>query len=490
MADAVETPDSQTLNHVRSALIADASREIRNALNYREGTEDRPEQYEFMLAQIQHVLNAKNCIYVSQAAERIVVSAAKPNQADGSLALWEDPLLFQQLVADAGQCDSTFIIESLKCYLQAKQIQWDKELPYDNVCIAIVTGKRQGNDILLGWGSKNGAPFDDNDRLTLALLAEELSIALRRVAIEDELLANNKSLLADKNDQESLIKQLEEAQDQLLQSEKMASIGQLAAGVAHEINNPVGYVSSNLTSLQRYVNELFRVLDAYQKVDPIIAQNQEAYDEIQRIKEDAEIEYLRDDLVDLLGESAEGVKRVKDIVQDLKDFSHADADDWEWSDLHKGIDSTMNIVWNEIKYKAEVNKEYGTIPSIECIPSQLNQVFMNLMVNAAHAIEDRGLITVRTGCIDEEYIWVEIEDTGKGISDEHLKRIFDPFFTTKPVGKGTGLGLSLSYGIIEKHGGRIEVTSKQGQGTKFRVILPISHPGNEDEDEQCLEQSS
>jgi len=129
------------------------------------------------------------------------------------------------------------------------------------------------------------------------------------------------------------------------------------------------------------------------------------------------------------------------------------------------------VVWNEIKYKADVVKEYGQIPSIECFPSQLNQVFMNLLINAAHAIEERGRITVRTGH-DEEHVWVEVEDTGKGIQPEHLSRIFEPFFTTKPVGKGTGLGLSLSYGIVQKHGGLIEVKSELGIGTVFKVLLP------------------
>jgi signal transduction histidine kinase len=163
---------------------------------------------------------------------------------------------------------------------------------------------------------------------------------------------------------------------------------------------------------------------------------------------------------------------VKNIVQDLKDFSHVDEAEWQWSDLHHGLDSTLNIVWNELKYKAEVVKEYGAPPEIECIPSQLNQVFMNLLVNAAHAIENRGTITIRTGH-DGDGAWVEITDDGKGIAPEHLERIFDPFFTTKPVGKGTGLGLSLSYGIVKKHKGRIEVDSRPGMGARFRVWLPV-----------------
>jgi signal transduction histidine kinase len=166
----------------------------------------------------------------------------------------------------------------------------------------------------------------------------------------------------------------------------------------------------------------------------------------------------------------------KVIVQSLKDFSHADVtDEWRFSSLRSGLDSTLNIVNNEIKYKAEVIREYGDIPDVECLPSQLNQVFMNLLVNAAHAIEEHGTITVRTGKERDE-VWVDIVDTGHGIPPEHLQKIFDPFFTTKPVGKGTGLGLSLSYGIVQKHHGRFEVKSEVGRGTTFRVWLPVKQP--------------
>jgi len=177
-----------------------------------------------------------------------------------------------------------------------------------------------------------------------------------------------------------------------------------------------------------------------------------------------------------MSESREGISRVKKIVQNLKDFSHAGSDEvWEWVDLHHGLDSTLNIVWNEIKYKAEVNKEYGEIPEIECLSSQLNQVFMNLMINAAHAIEERGIITIRTGTQDNQ-VWVEVSDTGKGIALEHRSKIFDPFFTTKPVGKGTGLGLSVSYSIIQTHHGSINVESEVGNGTTFRITLPVKQP--------------
>ena len=271
---------------------------------------------------------------------------------------------------------------------------------------------------------------------------------------------------------------LGEAQNLLLQSDKMASIGQLAAGVAHEINNPIGYVYSNLGTLEKYVQDAFGMIDLYEQAEGAISDDA-VRARLKAAREKLDIEFLKEDLGALMSESKDGITRVKKIVQNLKDFSHVDAsDEWHFTDLHNGLDSTLNIVNNEIKYKADVVREYGDIPEVECLSSQLNQVFMNLLVNAAHAIEERGTITVRTGRQGNE-VWVEATDTGKGIAPEHLKKIFDPFFTTKPIGKGTGLGLSLSYGIIQKHHGRIEVQSEVGKGTTFRVWLPVKQPQTE-----------
>ena len=284
-----------------------------------------------------------------------------------------------------------------------------------------------------------------------------------------ELQTANSTLLAEKARQEVLIKKLEEAHNQLLQSEKMASIGQLAAGVAHEINNPIGFVSSNLGTLQRYVANLLKLLAAYELLEGSLADS--SLQDINQVKKEIDATYLREDIGNLLTESLGGLLRVKRIVQDLKDFSHVDESEWQKSDLELGLDSTLNVVWNELKYKAKVVKEYRNIPQIECFAPQLNQVFMNLLINAVHSITDQGQITIRTG-YDDENVWVEVEDTGKGIKPEHMGRIFEPFFTTKPVGKGTGLGLSLSYGIVHKHGGRIEVKSELDKGSIFRVVLP------------------
>jgi two-component system NtrC family sensor kinase len=278
-----------------------------------------------------------------------------------------------------------------------------------------------------------------------------------------ELRDANVRLEQEKAEQLALIQRLKETQAQLLQSEKMASIGQLAAGVAHEINNPVGYVKSNLNALAGYVKDLIALVDAYGS-DPTAAA---------KLKSEIDYGFLRDDVQKLVGESNEGVDRVQHIVQDLKDFSHVDQAEWQSADLNRGLDSTLNLVWNELKYKTEVVKQYGDLPPVECLSRQVNQVFMNILVNAAQAIPTRGTITLRTHR-DGDWAVVEISDTGVGIPADKVSRIFEPFFTTKPVGKGTGLGLSIAYGIIQKHHGRIEVDSTVGKGTTFRICLPIA----------------
>ncbi|RQP22551.1 ATP-binding protein [Piscinibacter terrae] len=271
-------------------------------------------------------------------------------------------------------------------------------------------------------------------------------------------------------------RRLEQAQTQLVHSEKMASIGVLAAGVAHEINNPIGFVSSNLGALGGYVADLLRLIEAYEAAEDALGEaSPQRLAAIRHAKAAIDLEYVRADIGDVTRETAEGLARVTKIVQDLKDFSHAGESHWQTSDLHKGIDSTLNIVRNEIKYKVEVVKSFGELPPIECLPSEINQVFMNLFVNAAQAIDQRGEIRIATG-VDGEGVWAEVSDTGRGIAPEHLPRIFEPFFTTKPVGQGTGLGLALSYAIVKKHHGRLDVRSTPGTGTTFRISLPVSQP--------------
>ncbi len=320
---------------------------------------------------------------------------------------------------------------------------------------------------------KHTGLFDEQEKSVALLFAEGVGHILERWNFRKSIELRNQLLQEEKLQQQNLIRQLQSAQDQLLQQEKMASIGQLAAGVAHEINNPVGYVNSNINSLEGYLNDLFDLVEEYEALEEKIGVDTPVVQKIQKMKKEIDFDFVRDDVHDLVKESKEGILRVKQIVKDLKDFSHVDEAEWQWADLQAGIKSTLNIVHNEIKYKAEVILDLNEIPAVECVPSQINQVVMNMLVNASHAIEERGTITVHTEQVDDDWVTISVQDTGKGIAAENIPKLFDPFFTTKPVGQGTGLGLSLSYSIIEKHGGDIQVESTVGVGTTFIIKLPI-----------------
>ncbi|WP_343035013.1 ATP-binding protein [Aromatoleum diolicum] len=269
-----------------------------------------------------------------------------------------------------------------------------------------------------------------------------------------------------------MLERLRQTEGQLLQSEKLAAVGLLAAGIAHEINNPVGFVSSNLGSLQNYIERLFAILDAYARMQEALPAEHPSRVEVENLARETELEYLRQDIPDLLRESIEGLARVKGIINDLKDFSRIDDGQREQADLHRCLESTLNVIRNEIKYKAEVVRVFGELPLVSCVPAQINQVFMNLLVNAAQAIDSVGTITLRTGA-EGNLVWIEICDTGKGIPPEFQARVFEPFFTTKPVGKGTGLGLSISRDIVQRHGGSLVMRSAVGEGTTFRLSLPV-----------------
>ena len=263
-----------------------------------------------------------------------------------------------------------------------------------------------------------------------------------------------------------LQKKLERVNNHLLQSEKLAGIGQLAAGVAHEINNPIGYVFSNLKALAGYMQDMLKIIDAIDNV--------ESLNDLRRLKRTLEYDYIRGDIEALIVESEEGIDRVKEIITALKDFSHIDEEGFRLEDLHRGIDTTLNVANNELKFKAKIIKDYAPLPKIECNASQINQVIMNLLLNAAQSIANFGSITIRTGH-EEPWVWIDIEDTGCGMDEATANRAFELFFTTKPVGSGTGLGLSISYSIVQKHRGRIEISSTPGKGSRFRVWLPIRH---------------
>ena len=273
------------------------------------------------------------------------------------------------------------------------------------------------------------------------------------------------------NELEQAYNDLKIAQSQITQQEKMASIGQLAAGVAHEINNPTGFIMSNLGSLQKYADRLTEFIRI--QSEALANLPSEDAETVEKQRKSLKVDYIIDDLRNLVKESLDGADRIKKIVQDLKSFSRVDEAELKMADINIGIESTINIVWNELKYKATVKKEYGDIPQIRCNPGQLNQVFMNILMNAAHAIEKQGEIGIRTWA-ENDMLKVLISDTGSGIPKDKLNRIFEPFYTTKEVGKGTGLGLSIAYDIVKKHKGSIEVESEAGKGTTFVITIPIT----------------
>ena len=336
--------------------------------------------------------------------------------------------------------------------------------------VIFVTGNSSAEDEKrgLGLGAVDYITKPCNPAIVLARVRTHLELKFARDWLRNQNVYMEIELARRRKEDQQL-------QVQLLQSEKLASIGQLAAGIAHEINNPVGFVSSNLGSLDSYHRAIFEVLDAYEAMEDLCPITEPALAKIRELKHKKKIARIRADIGELLAESREGLVRVAKIVSDLKTFSRADSDNWQWVDLHDGIDSTLNIVWNEIKYHCTLNKAYGDIPKVYGIPTQLNQVFLNLLVNASQAISQKGEITIRSGLVANE-VFIAITDTGVGIPAENLPKLFEAFFTTKPVGKGTGLGLSIVYNIVQKHRGRIEVVSTEGVGATFTVWLPIRPP--------------
>ena len=290
-------------------------------------------------------------------------------------------------------------------------------------------------------------------------------------------LAENLSRIVEKKSEEIQI-----TQTRMMQQEKMASIGRLAAGIAHEINNPTGFIISNLYTLKDYENGLLALVARFDKVAEMIKGDISAcvdeircrLEEIEDLKQDIDLDFILSDAPNLIRESQEGAERIKKIVADLKDFARPGESDFKYTDINKNLDLTLSVMTNELKYNATIIRHYGELPQVMCQPNHINQVFLNILSNAAQSIKGQGEITIETQA-KNGHVTISISDTGCGIPQENLQRIFDPFFSTKEVGKGTGLGLNMAYNIIKSHGGEIDVTSQIGKGARFLINLPV-HP--------------
>jgi len=325
-------------------------------------------------------------------------------------------------------------------------------------------------------------PLDQKDEIG-ALAKEFNKMAQDLQSTTTSIVTLNKEIAERKIVTEALTKaysDIKDVQMQLLQSEKLASIGQLAAGVAHEINNPIGFISNNLEILEVYIDDYTKILRMYDGLMIAIEQGdlEKSRSQVQEVKsfsKDINLEYITNDLKKMFDQTKKGIDRVQTIVKDLRTFAYEGVDTFELIKVEEVIDSVLNIVSSELQHKADLKKSYGDTPFIKGSPQRLGQVFINLLVNATQAIEGKGIIEIKT-YVEDKNVCVDIKDTGKGIKDENLKKIFDPFFTTKPVGQGTGLGLSVSYEIIKKHGGEMRAQSKEGEGSTMTIFLPIPTP--------------
>lgn len=310
--------------------------------------------------------------------------------------------------------------------------------------------------------------FMEQDRRRLLEEANR-DLEAKIAARTQELTTVNQELLGRNQQVEIAYKELGRTQEQLIHSEKMASLGLLVAGIAHELNNPISFVHNNLEFIEEYIERLNGIILAYSDLTGSQDQKRRRGD---RQKDHARFETIEKNLQELIASCKSGADRVKQIVLDLRTFSRTDDLGLVMADLQSGIESSLNLLSREHKDRIVIHRDYDSLPPVECYAGQINQVFMNLLQNAAQAIPERGQIWIKTESLGE-WVRISIKDTGKGIPRKDLERVFDPFFTTKPFGEGTGLGLSISYGIIEKHGGKITVNSELGEGAEFTVELPV-----------------
>ncbi|MBV1909584.1 MAG: hypothetical protein KUG78_09705 [Kangiellaceae bacterium] len=372
----------------------------------------------------------------------------------------KNPNLRRSLTGYAIKKSTSLILDrdKIRNLQNSKEIEVIGSLPQQWIFSPFRTVKLKGGIVVQTYSADDVVSDSDMSILTYVALnvGHFLSLHESHKQIEEQLV------------------QLKRTQSQLIQSEKMASVGQLAAGVAHEINNPLGYINSNMSSLAEYISDFQQFKTGISELANSESEqsNQSMKEALKQLMEKEDIDFLLSDTHDLIGDCLSGMDKVKKIVRSLRNFSHSGDQERAYSNINQCIKESIVIVLNELKYHCEIETSYGQIPEINCFPNQLNQIFMNLLINAGHAIKDNGKIKISTQC-EGDSIVIKFQDNGSGIKEQDLKYLFDPFFTTKPVGQGTGLGLSISYRIIEQHGGTIEVESEVNEGTCFTIYLPI-----------------
>ncbi|HEY9738831.1 MAG TPA: ATP-binding protein [Trichocoleus sp.] len=405
----------------------------------------------------------------------------------GHCYLWKTPLVWLHIVSDSAIALSYFSIPITLLYFTTKR----KDVPFNWIfCMfgmfILACGAGHAMDVWTLWHPNYwtaGLLKALTALISVATAAELIPLVPKALALPkpSELEAANREL-------EAALHQLQQTQIQLIQTEKMSSLGQLVAGIAHEINNPINFIHGNLTHASKYVDDLMGLMQLYQKTYP------QPTPELQAALEESEADFITEDLPKLVNSMQVGSLRIRQLVLSLRNFSRLDEAAMKPVNLHEGIDSTLLILQNRLQTKSDaptvqIVKEYGALPLVECYAGQLNQVFMNIIANAIDALESGGVgaqekanpeaqglpyIRIRTTMSDTGWAMVEISDNGAGMSDQVKQRIFNPFFTTKCVGKGTGLGLSISYQIIvEKHGGSLECTSVPKRGTTFHIKIPV-----------------
>jgi signal transduction histidine kinase len=302
-------------------------------------------------------------------------------------------------------------------------------------------------------------------------------ITNQNVILETKVTERTLELKKSNEELEKTLVELKETEMQLVESEKMASLGQLTAGIAHEINNPINFVTSNVKPLKRDVDMLFTMISEVEGIGMSGNTTEEKQAKIKALKEDYDYDYLKDEIGQLLSGISEGSTRTAEIVKGLRIFSRLDEDDLKKADINEGLDSTIVIVNNLLEGRITIEKNYGNLPMVECYPGKLNQVFLNIITNAIHALKSKfktepgGLVTISTSMADNNIV-ISIKDNGTGMDENTKKKLFEPFFTTKDVGEGTGLGLSIAYNTIKKHNGAIDVISELGEGPEFLITIP------------------